>query len=157
MACCTVARDVGAEEAEGVDMSVEQLSQCLFLTHVGQQVRLELDAGSSGKTLFCFCLELLARGLVLLYGDGGGSVSLQRVALADFARVAGMLRSAGIVAALDPCPGGGESPAYPMVDTSEARAAPEHLALGEYCAHVLMNDDVSEIGGRYALRFALER
>jgi hypothetical protein len=170
-------------------LTLAQVAEMLFVTHRGRAVQLQMDddgegdgaaaagdgggdGGRGGKTLFCFCLELLARGLVLLYGGGGSSVALDRLSAEDFGRAAAMLACAGIVATLTEVESGGAGPeATPYgVDTSEARAAPEGLPLARYRARVTVpwrrqeGEDSEGGGGRgvedrrsYWLRFEVGR
>jgi hypothetical protein len=55
------------------------------------------------RALFCFLSDVLGQGLIKWCGDGsGGGVDLQSLTTAQLERVAGRMRSAGVVAHVEP-------------------------------------------------------
>ena len=52
------------------ETDINRVAQYVFLEHkTTDPVRLEIDGLTSPKDLFCFCFELLCKGLVLMHGQ----------------------------------------------------------------------------------------
>ena len=104
--------------------NVAALAEVVFMTQAGKHMQLRLDNCHNAKTLACFCLDLLLRGVILLYGGANGVVQLDRLSMTEFEHVSGLMRNAGIVVRLlrdDSCD---EPPSTP-VDLTELNGAPD--------------------------------
>jgi hypothetical protein len=80
-----------------VDMHIDDLAKFLFTENVNN-VTIELSLGGieGNKDLFFFCLDLFCKGLVLLYGEGGKSVSIDTITQEQFMHIKHKMLCAGV-------------------------------------------------------------
>jgi len=94
-----------------ITLEVEQLAQYIFVknTH-NNQIGLDIHGLGSSKDLFCFCLDLFCKGIVLTLGmrrgdgdaddnEGGGEcrrAEIDDMSMADFEYMSRKLQLAGI-------------------------------------------------------------
>lgn len=85
-----------------VDMHVNDLAEFLFLKNVNN-VKIELTLGGieSNKDLFCFCLDLFCKGIVLLFSEDGTRVHVEDMTYEQFEKVKVKLACAGVDASLE--------------------------------------------------------
>lgn len=77
-------------------IDVKHLARFLFLENDGRPCSLSFDGIEDARDLFCFCLELLTKGMALLYGDATGCVRLSQLSNQQFETVCTKLACAGI-------------------------------------------------------------
>ena len=79
-----------------VDMEVDDFAKFVFLRNVNDAViELSLGGVESNKDLFCFLVDLLCKGLVLVFGSNN-RVELESMNLCDFELIERKLACAGI-------------------------------------------------------------
>lgn len=79
-----------------VDMHVDDLATFMFLKNKNNAiVELSLGGIENNKDLFFFCLDLLCKGLVLLYGENG-RVDVEILTLDSFKLIEKKMALAGI-------------------------------------------------------------
>lgn len=85
-----------------VDMHIDDLVEFMFLKNVNNtKVELMLGGVENNKDLFCFCLDLFCKGLVLLFSKDGTRVLVEDMTYEQFETVRQKLACAGIKAYLD--------------------------------------------------------
>lgn len=90
-----------AENTLFVDMEVDELANFIFVKNVNNAIiELSLGGVENNKDLFCFFVDLLCKGLVLLFGNGN-KVSVDQLTLDDFEKIKKKLACAGIRAMLE--------------------------------------------------------
>ena len=79
-----------------VNMHIDNFADFMFLKNT-QDAIIDLSLGGieSSKDLFCFLVDLLCKGLVLLFGSNG-SVELESITENDFELVVKKMSNAGI-------------------------------------------------------------
>jgi hypothetical protein len=84
-----------------VDMQIDDLAKFLFKENVNN-VTIELSLGgiADNKDLFFFCLDLFCKGLVMLYGQGSKSVSIENITQEQFNQLQSKMICAGVKANL---------------------------------------------------------
>lgn len=84
-----------------VDMDVNDLVTFVFIKNVNDAtLNLSLDGIEDTYDFFCFCVDLLCKGLVLLYGSNG-SVEIDNLGIEKFGYITKKLNNAGIHVSLD--------------------------------------------------------
>ena len=79
-----------------VDMEVDDFAQFVFLRNVNDAaIELSLGGVENNKDLFCFMVDLLCKGLVLMFGSDN-RVEVESLTLDDFGRLKKKLACAGI-------------------------------------------------------------
>ena len=79
-----------------VDMNINDLSDFLFKKNeFNKQIDLSINGIENTKDLFCFCLDIMCKGLVLLFGKDQ-KVALNDLTLDDFEQVNTKMKCAGI-------------------------------------------------------------
>ena len=80
-----------------VDMEIDDLASFLFTKNINN-ITTELSLGgiADNKDLFFFCLDLFCKGLVILYGQGKRSVSIDSITQEQFNRLQSKMLCAGI-------------------------------------------------------------
>lgn len=87
---------VSSVDAETVD--IHRLARYLFVENVVRKAPcvISLDEADSPAELFCFCMDLLCKGITLMFGDAGGAVCLGNLTEAQFQEVCACIEAAGI-------------------------------------------------------------
>ncbi len=80
-----------------VDMQIDDLAKFMFTENVND-VTIELSLGeiANNKDLFFFCLDLFCKGLVILYGGGSRSISIDTITEDQFKHIQKKMMCAGI-------------------------------------------------------------
>lgn len=79
-----------------MDMSLNDLAEFLFLHNSADRlVGISLNGIDTSRDLFCFCLDILCKGLVLLFGNDN-KVVLQDLSYDDFCKVNEKMKCIGI-------------------------------------------------------------
>lgn len=85
-----------------VDMHINDLVELVFLKNVNNtKIELTLGGVENNKDLFCFCLDLFCKGLVLLFSEDGKRVFVEDMTHEQFELVRQKLACAGIKPYLD--------------------------------------------------------
>lgn len=83
------------------DMDFSDFASYLFLQNAeGKVLEINLHGIQNSKELFCFSLDMLCKGLVLLYGNDN-KVSLKELSIDNFYTVSKKLKAIGIECHLD--------------------------------------------------------
>jgi hypothetical protein len=81
---------------DDMDMSLNDLTEFLFLkNYTNKQIGISLNGIDTSRDLFCFCLDILCKGLVLLFGKDN-KVVLQDLSYDDFNKVNEKMKCMGI-------------------------------------------------------------
>jgi hypothetical protein len=116
--------------------SMDHIARMLFVEHAGRPMQLSFDNCGSIKMLAYFCIDMLVRGVMLLYGGASGAVRLDQLGMAEFDHLARLMRCTGIIVRLlyddDDC----ESAGVPVDMSSELGDAPDGQALEKYRVHL---------------------
>lgn len=85
-----------------VDMHIDDLAEFVFSKNTNNtKIELTLGGIESNKDLFCFCLDLFCKGLVLLFSEDGTRVHVEDMTHEQLEMVKKKLACAGINAHLD--------------------------------------------------------
>jgi hypothetical protein len=81
---------------ESGDMDFSDFANFLFLRNTdGKSLEINLHGIQSSKELFCFCLDILCKGLILLFGNDN-KVSLKDLTIENFETVCNRMKCIGI-------------------------------------------------------------
>lgn len=81
-----------------VELEIDDLAEFLFKKNKNNAlVQLELNGIDDTRDLFCFCIDLLCKGLVLLYGNEKSSVDVDDISFEQFSIIVNKLKNAGII------------------------------------------------------------
>lgn len=88
-----------------VEMEIDDFAEFMFLKNVSN-IPLEISMGliESNKDLYCFCLDLFCKGLVLMFSKDSKSVLVEELSFNDFECVKRKMACAGINVNLDVVP-----------------------------------------------------
>lgn len=88
-----------------VEMEVEDFADFMFIKNVDNKP-LEVSMGGleNNKDMYCFCLDLFCKGLVLMFSKDGKSVSIEDLTFDDFQLAKRKMACAGINVSLDILP-----------------------------------------------------
>ena len=142
-------------------MDLERLAAFVFASspelppHVTIDVDIEGVDGSKG--LFCYFLDLLTRGLFLLFGNAEGNVRLDLLTSNDKERLFGAMRRINVAVIMDPSSPSGEGKSeeelgHLLIDASPARDAPEGLPLEAYHARLRLASGTHDVRFRLLAR-----
>ena len=85
-----------------VDMHIDDLAEFVFLKNTNNtKIELTLGGIENNKDLFCFCLDLFCKGLILLFSEDGKRVLVEDMTFDQFEMVKTKLACAGVRAHLD--------------------------------------------------------
>ena len=83
-----------------LDMSVNDLAEFVFIKNVNDsRLNLSLEGIEDTYDLFCFCVDLLCKGLVLLYGNNG-RVEIDDMSADNLTHISKKMKNAGILLSL---------------------------------------------------------
>jgi hypothetical protein len=136
-----------------VDMSVNDLASFLFIRNVdNKSISININEGGIQNTrdLFCFCLDLLFKGLILLYGEDN-KVLVNALTLEQFDVIKRKLRCANIECHLEIIPL--ETPSEEVLDlwtqnflnVHKVRNSDECLKLEDYHFDLQLSDCIYKI------------
>jgi hypothetical protein len=102
-----MARVMGAKH---MTMDLDNFTNYLFLENEGLAY-LDIQGLENTKDMFCFCLDLFCKGLVILYGNEEKRVYVEMMTYDQFLVVATKMKRAGILVhmSLDPVEDGSET------------------------------------------------
>lgn len=85
-------------ETHAIELGIEQLAEFVFVKNVNDAIiEMELNGIEDVRDLYCFCVDLLCKGLVLLCAkDGLPTVDLDSISIEEFGLVARKMLVAGI-------------------------------------------------------------
>lgn len=85
-----------------INVSLEDLPRLVFSDNVhDKKLALKLNNISDSKDLFQFLVDLLTKGIILLYGDGIPRVSLDRLGMVEISFLKRKLSNAGVDLMID--------------------------------------------------------
>lgn len=85
-----------------VEMHIDGFAEFVFIQNVNDAIiDLNIPEIEGSKDLFFFCVDLLCKGLVLLYGNAERKVLLENLKKEDFIAVKNKMENAGIKVQLD--------------------------------------------------------
>ncbi len=124
-------------------MNVDHFVEFMFLKNVNNYlIDLQLGGIEDTKDLFCFFVDLLCKGLVLLYGQNG-KIELEKIEEDQFQNVARKMMLAGIKTHLNIIPN--ESSKRLGLEFKDEN----YDTLDEYEMNIIANDKI------YNIRFSL--
>lgn len=127
----------GPAEFIDVNMQVNDLAEFMFVKNINNVV-LDLSLGGieNNKDLFCFFLDLFCKGLVMMFGNGSNSVSIEDITLDNFQQLKEKMLCAGISTNLQVFPADipdeSEQPQRAMLNLDEINATTDDKALDQY-------------------------
>lgn len=141
-----------------MDIHFDELASFVFQNNpLGRKFAMSIEGVQSGKDLFFFLLDLVCKGLVLMYGSNGNTVDLSTIDDAMFQKIASCLLCAGIVVSIArtaTLPDNSDSSNSSVPDSSdrpldssdrpaeinmpELLTMPDHLALEKYVLKMRM-------------------
>ena len=138
--------------APQLSLGIDDLARYVFVQHEGKQrIDLEVTSGiENNKHMFCFCMDLLCKGLILMFGGGATSLEVNGIQMDQFQQVNDKLHLMGINCTLTIVPL--EQPLSPpevMETLQKFHDAPDTLRLEDYVFQLIANDS------RYEIRFNL--
>ncbi len=129
-----------------VDMEIDDFATFLFKRNVNNAIiELSLGGVENNKDLFLFLVDLVCKGLVLLFGEDN-RVELDAVTLDDFKLIAKKLYCAGISVDLEVETNEGD---LPGINLYEIENKPDDLPLSEF------KFKITSVSFTYKLGFAL--
>ena len=88
-----------------LDLKVDDLANFIFVQNVNNAiVHVELDGLKDSYDLFCFCIDLLCKGIVILFSGDNHKINIDSVTLDQFGIIKQKLACLGIQANLDVTP-----------------------------------------------------
>lgn len=140
--------------ARELDLNVDDLATFIFRENPSDRpFDLALVGIETSKELFFFMLDMLCKGLVLLFGDGSTSVDLAQVTHEQFLEACRKLACAGIRVTLDTQPKSeaAEDGAAARVNMPQLTVMPDDAPLEAFVLRMRV------AGLEHAITFALTR
>jgi len=137
------------------DMNINDFADFVFQKNTtNKAIGLSLNGIENTKDLFCFCLDILCKGLVLLFGSGD-RVCIQDLSFEDFGQVTEKMKCIGIKCKLETFDV--ETPPDTLIDlwtqnllnVHRVRTSDDNLQLEDY------NFDIQTNTLIYRIRFEL--
>lgn len=129
-------------------LEVEQLAQYVFVDNVrNNKIALDIHGLGDSKDLFCFCLDLFCKGIVLVASNGNGSrrVDIDTLSPEQFESICRKMRLAGIKCILEMTPI--DTPLTPEESKTilhhsilKIQYMPENLLVKEYMFTIKLQD-----------------
>lgn len=80
-----------------VSIKIDDLAELIFMKNkTNTKIELQLGGIRNNKDLFCFIVDLLCKGLVYMYANGGNQVILDNLTMQEFSLIALRMAAAGI-------------------------------------------------------------
>lgn len=139
-------------------MGVNDLAHFVFLgNNNDSHIELNLYGITDNRDLFCFCIDLMCKGIVLLFGGQSSRVTISNMSEDQFDMVKKKLKNAGIKCNLEIF--AVETPVEQLIDlytqnilnVHAVRNSPENLKLEEY------HFDLQTANFIYKIRFTTVR
>jgi hypothetical protein len=139
------------------EVDVDELANFIFMSNSSDvPVDLKMSGLTDARDLFCFCLDLLCKGLILLFGENN-RLAIASLSEENFDLVKRKLANVGIMCTLDVTKV--ETPPEFLVDLftqnilniHSVRNSPENLQLNEY------SFDLQTLNCIYKIRFDVIR
>jgi hypothetical protein len=132
-----------------VELEVDQLAEFIFLRNINNaKIELELCGLEDSKDLFCFCVDLLCKGLVLMYGVEK-KVELSELTMEMFNNVKNKMRCAAIEPKLVILPNNANR-VVGIEYGGDFPSKANNLPLTEYCIEIVSADHIYIISFDYA-------
>jgi hypothetical protein len=121
-----------------IDMNVNDLAKFLFKENVDNKtINLNINGLENSKDLFCFCIDLLCKGLVISFGTDN-KVCINTLSIEQFEQIKQKMKCVGIEVHLEVHPI--TEPVENMIDlwtqnflnVQQVRASEENKRLHEY-------------------------
>lgn len=132
-----------------VDMEIDDFATFLFIKNKHNAI-VDLSMGNveNTKDLFCFCIDLLCKGLIILFGDGI-RVDLDTITQDNFAVIKQKMYNAGILVKLEVFPNTDKEPN--TVNVADIDNAKDDMNMDDYHLKIVGNDII------YYIQFSVER
>lgn len=137
-----------------VDMSINSLADFVFIKNTtNKTVQLNINGIDNTRDLFCFCLDMLCKGLVMTFGQDN-KVALNELTLEDFQVVQEKLKCIGIKCMLEVYPAEKIGDAIGLwqqnyLNVQSVRNSKENLRLEDY------HYDIQTLENVFKIRFSL--
>lgn len=135
-----------------MELSIDQFAEYVFLSH-DPKYRIDLTVVKgleTPKDLFCFCLDLLCKGLVIMYGNGESRVLIEELTAEQFKSVNDRLGLLGIKCHLDVIPMESDvSYNDRLLRVAQIYSAPDNMPLEDYQIELVGNQ------ATYKIKFSL--
>jgi hypothetical protein len=79
------------------DIQIDDLAKYMFVDNEDTTIELDLDGVGSNKDLFCFLVDLLVKGIRILFAKSSGPVNLDDLSVDDLQYLQRQMRQAGII------------------------------------------------------------
>lgn len=142
--------DYYERSCQTMDIHVDELAAFVFKKNpVGASCNLSIEGIETTKDLFFFLLDLLCKGIVMLFGQNGVTVDLSTISRDNFQLVAKRMAAAGIVVrlALPDC----AVCDLTQINIPQLTAMPDNAPLESFVFRIAFNSVM------YELSFALSR
>lgn len=132
------------------DMNVNELARFLFVNNEdNRRVVINLNGIDGTKDLFCFCFDMMCKGLVLLFGTDN-RVSLNQISLEQFEVLRKKMQCVGIdimleVFPVDPPPTHLDFYTQNMLNMHQVMAGPIRERLEEYTFKIQTQDTLYNV------------
>jgi hypothetical protein len=136
-----------------VDMEIDDLANFLFTKNINNiTTGLSLGGIADNKDLFFFCLDLFCKGLVIMFGEGKNSVSIDSITTEQFIKLQSKMLCAGIKVNLHTLPldidvditvsteDEGNEKTFSILNIEELTNAPNDKPLSEYEFKLINHD-----------------
>lgn len=126
-----------------VSMEVDDFADFMFRKNINNaQIELSLGGVENNKDLFCFFVDLMCKGLVILFGQDN-RIELEQLTIDDFDMVKKKMGLAGIEVVLDINPNTMNLPV--SLNIREIETFPDNAPIGTYFFRVVGLTMVYEI------------
>jgi hypothetical protein len=127
-----------------VDMDVSDFAEFMFVRNVNNSIiELSLGGVENNKDLFCFLVDLLCKGLVLMFGQNN-RLEIENLTLEDFLALKRKMGLAGIQVNLDITPNTENTPC--SVNIYDIEQYPDDALLQDYKFIVTSPGSIYQIG-----------
>lgn len=79
------------------DIQIDDLAKYMFVDNEDTTIELDLDGVGSNKDLFCFLVDLLVKGIRMLFAKSSGPVNLDDLTVDDLQYLQRKMMQAGII------------------------------------------------------------
>lgn len=134
--------------SHSVEIEIENLAEWVFEKNVNNAIlEIELNGIENQHDLFCFCVDLLCKGLVLLYSNEQGMVEIEQITFDQFEHIKHKMSFAGIEANLNIVP-------YHRLPNTHAISMPADLNYSDIAQYSM---DINTMHAKYVITFKMMR
>lgn len=144
---------------QSASASLEEYASIMFCQNQNDNdLPLLLDEVATSKDLFCLCIDLLCRGLILMFGNSTHHVELSDLSMQQFEMLKNKMKRGGIIPHLSVAPF--QNPLPELLDKHNIRntinsheiiSYPDNMPLEEYNFSVTTSDKI------FTVRFHIQR